>query len=57
MKVNTPCWTYRRIDGVFFSRKNYKYVKRDRVFPAVTAGSSDGPVSSSMDSVDGPGSR
>ncbi|KAL4239025.1 Poly [ADP-ribose] polymerase 1 [Mactra antiquata] len=33
--------------------KKYKYVKRDRVFPAVTARTTEGPVSSSMDSVDG----
>ncbi|KAK3578700.1 hypothetical protein CHS0354_008557 [Potamilus streckersoni] len=34
--------------------KNYKYVKRDRYFPAVTVSSLEGPVSSSQDSVDGP---
>ncbi|XP_052769011.1 poly [ADP-ribose] polymerase 1-like [Mya arenaria] len=33
--------------------KKYKYVKRDRVFPAVTARTTEGPVSSSLDSVDG----
>ncbi|XP_041351454.1 poly [ADP-ribose] polymerase 1-like [Gigantopelta aegis] len=34
--------------------KKYKYVKRDRVFPSVTVRATEGPVSSSMDSVDGP---
>ncbi|KAH3844594.1 poly [ADP-ribose] polymerase 1-like [Dreissena polymorpha] len=33
--------------------KSYKYVKRDRVFPAVTASTTEGPVSSSLDSTDG----
>lgn len=33
--------------------KIYKYVKRDRVFPAVTVRTTEGPVSSSLDSVDG----
>ncbi|XP_053378443.1 poly [ADP-ribose] polymerase 1-like [Mercenaria mercenaria] len=33
--------------------KTYKFVKRDRVFPAVTVRTTEGPVSSSLDSVDG----
>ncbi|XP_046355890.2 poly [ADP-ribose] polymerase 1-like [Haliotis rufescens] len=33
--------------------KKYKYVKRVRVFPTVTVSSTEGPVSSSMDAVDG----
>ncbi|XP_060555294.1 poly [ADP-ribose] polymerase 1-like [Ruditapes philippinarum] len=33
--------------------KTYKYVKRERVFPAVTVRTTEGPVSSSMDSADG----
>ncbi|PVD25807.1 hypothetical protein C0Q70_13469 [Pomacea canaliculata] len=33
--------------------KKYKYVKRERVFPAVTISATVGPVSSSVDAVDG----
>ncbi|XP_076464586.1 poly [ADP-ribose] polymerase 1-like [Babylonia areolata] len=34
--------------------KSYKYVKRERVFPTITVTAHVGPVSSSVDAVDGP---
>ena len=37
----------------FYFRKNYKYVKRDRVYPNIVIESTEGPVSSSQDSADG----